>query len=431
MPTIRVNTSIMDGYVSEMETILKSIDSIKSDFDFASSNIDWEIKAESSINYKLNRISRELGEQRNGVSGMKNYMAHAISKYDQVEFKNTINPFVEDLSQVWNSIVSHLPDIDICKYLFQNNKNVANAVMAVSTSGLSLGFWNILSSFLSEEFSKKKEFSLFSGSAEGWLGKLEGSVLSGQIEESSKPKYGTYKDKLYSEEEWREIYKREINGDSEWYSEKATLYELGVEKRVEGSVLSGKYSKEFGSAEFEGGAKFLTAEAHANMGAGLYVLDNKKNKVFSPQVKAEIGGSFAAIQLEANGKIDFLKEHTGIKDLLGAYAKAKVEAISGEAKAGFDLSFKGVRAGVGAEYNKFKATGSVGATVLGTDVGVAGSFKVGVGAHADIGMVDGKFKAGVGVAVGFGLDVELEVDMKKTIDAVCEFATDAWSSIFG
>lgn len=37
--------------------------------------------------------------------------------------------------------------------------------------------------------------------------------------------------------------------------------------------------------------------------------------------------------------------------------------------------------------------------MLGTDIGVSGAVKVGIGAHAEVGYTDGKFKVDVGAAL--------------------------------
>lgn len=56
--------------------------------------------------------------------------------------------------------------------------------------------------------------------------------------------------------------------------------------------------------------------------------------------------------------------------------------------------------------------------MLGTDIGVSGAVKVGIGAHAEVGYTDGKFKVDVGAALGVGVDIGFEVDISGTVDAV-------------
>lgn len=70
-------------------------------------------------------------------------------------------------------------------------------------------------------------------------------------------------------------------------------------------------------------------------------------------------------------------------------------------------------------------------SVLGTDVGVTGSLKIGVGAHAKAGYTDGKLKVDVGLAAGIGIDVGIEVDVSGTINAVTGAAESAWNATSG
>lgn len=59
-----------------------------------------------------------------------------------------------------------------------------------------------------------------------------------------------------------------------------------------------------------------------------------------------------------------------------------------------------------------------GVSVLGTDIGVSGAVKVGIGAHAEVGYyTDGKFKVDVGAALGVGVDIGFGY-ISGTVDAV-------------
>lgn len=55
--------------------------------------------------------------------------------------------------------------------------------------------------------------------------------------------------------------------------------------------------------------------------------------------------------------------------------------------------------------------------MLGTDIGVSGAVKVGIGAHAEVGYTDGKFKVDVGAALGVGVDIGFGY-ISGTVDAV-------------
>lgn len=88
MPTIKVNTRKLASYESDLQRILNRVNSIKNEFSSTSSNLDWDVKASSNINYRLSVINRELSAEVRGISGLKNYLDTAQRKYDAVEDKN-------------------------------------------------------------------------------------------------------------------------------------------------------------------------------------------------------------------------------------------------------------------------------------------------------------------------------------------------------
>jgi hypothetical protein len=69
--------------------------------------------------------------------------------------------------------------------------------------------------------------------------------------------------------------------------------------------------------------------------------------------------------------------------------------------------------------------------VAGVEANVTGKVGVGVGAHADVGLTDGKFKVEVGAYLGVGGSVGFEVDIGGAVDAVCGQAKAFWNWITG
>ena len=98
MPTIKVNTSRLSNYESDMQSILSRVNSIIGQFDSVSRNLDWDIRAESNINSRLNGISRELSAEVRGISGMKNYLGTAVRQYNTVENTNKKNKLKGEVS---------------------------------------------------------------------------------------------------------------------------------------------------------------------------------------------------------------------------------------------------------------------------------------------------------------------------------------------
>ncbi len=471
MPTIKVNTSRLSNYESDIQGVLSRVNSIKNQFNNVSRNLDWDIKAESNINSRLSGISRELSAESNGINGMKNYLGTARAKYVAVENKNSGKKLKNEVSgngyktkirdknrsikntkgfaerhgftQSWRDIdpwFNNPNNIPWNKGAYKPSQN--SPAQAASETALTLAFWNAISSFVKGEISTKETGSVY----EKTVGDSFFKFLTGEMGASLKPgKYVQYKDKKAISDSINDISEfltgkkaipkqektpiKQINPDESWYTQKGTLAEVKGEAKIDGSVIDAKASGSAKYAQGEIGAKVVTGEAHASANAGLYVFekgpDGETKKVFSPAVMAEVGASAALIDIAASGKVGLGKDN----DMLGVYGKGEVKAASAEAKAKVSLSSKEVYAGASAEADLVKAEGSAGVSVLGTDVGVSGAVKVGIGAHAEVGYTDGKLKVDVGAALGVGVDVGFEVDVSGTVDAVTGLAESAWDKV--
>ena len=251
--------------------------------------------------------------------------------------------------------------------------------------------------------------------------------LTGERSGSLGPEYGEYKNKKLKRVVKQEKKDKKSNlPDEKWYEKNGTILEAEAEGKIEGSVLGGRLAGDNDWAEGAIEGKLLTGEAHMNLAGGLYVYEADKNgeikRIFSPGVSAEVGVSASVLEFGADGRIG-LGEN---KNMLGMYGQGELKVLTGEAKAKAAINRKEVYLGASAEADWVKAGGSLGVSVLGTDIGANASLKVGVGAHAEIGYTDGKFKVDVGAALGVGFDLGFELDVGGTVDAVFDFASSAW-----
>lgn len=243
-----------------------------------------------------------------------------------------------------------------------------------------------------------------------------------------------FSDKFKHPIEQKKTTKKEKNKDTDWYDKNGTILEVKAEHKVEGSLFEtvdeGKSKYAQGTQTFSAG----TGEAHAAISAGMYVYERKSDgsteRKFAPGVDAEIGVSASALKVVEEGRVGLGKDN----NLLGAYGEAEFDVLTAEAKAQGTFSVYGddgklniqAYGKASAEADWVKLEGTAGVSVLGADVGVKGAVKVGVGAHAEAGIVDGKIKIDVGVAVGIGFDLGLEIDAKGAIDTVCSAAKSVW-----
>ena len=243
-------------------------------------------------------------------------------------------------------------------------------------------------------------------------------------------------------------YEKDIKEPTKWhYNPETEEFEKGRDELwPEGkSVLSAEYgysdsiayagAEAYGKNDYaEGSAGIYVgyAEGHMGAGAGLYAYDKDGNKVLAPGAHAEIGGSVSAIYGEAQGKIgtDWIGAYGGIEGSagkVGAEAGASVGVFRNET-GGYTVD---AHVGASAEAIAVEAKGQIGGTVLGIDMGLTGGVNVGVGAHADVGFKDGKFKFDVGASLGVGASIGFEVDVGKAVDAVVAPAKAVWNWLFG
>jgi hypothetical protein len=199
---------------------------------------------------------------------------------------------------------------------------------------------------------------------------------------------------------------------------------IGYGAKAEVSLVEFGLSGEYGSIS----AKVGTAEAHWEMGAGLYQYDENGNRFWSPTVAAEIGVSAAIVSVTANGAYsiyggdtderwdDFGVQGSVSSDIGAVEAKVEISSALFDEDGNFSPELK---ASASAEAIAAQADASAGITVAGIEANVTGKIGVGIGAHADAGYADGKLTLEVGAYVGVGGSVGIEVDVGAAVDAVC------------
>jgi hypothetical protein len=198
---------------------------------------------------------------------------------------------------------------------------------------------------------------------------------------------------------------------------KGTILEASAGGYNEWSLIEFDASKKGEWAEGNFNIKAGTAEIHANLSAGLYVFDQNGTKKLAPSVGAEIGASATVLAITASGRLG--------NDLYGGYGDVdvnigKLEAIGTARASVFNEDGKldiQAKIGASAEAYAFEAKGRAGATLLGADVGVTGSFNVGIGAHAEASFVKGVVKVDVGATLGFGASIGFEIDAGGMVNA--------------
>lgn len=200
----------------------------------------------------------------------------------------------------------------------------------------------------------------------------------------------------------------------------AELEIVGRSKEYTYKNAAGKMENEHGS--LEGSVKVGKAEGHAGAGIGAYsTKDADGNTHHGVGIYGELGGSVSALEFEGTSRLG--------NEYIGTYAKVdgKVLSAGATAEANFGVVDGNVQAYVGgkaeAVLGEISATGGV--TVLGADVGVKATGKVGIGASASVGFKDNHFVLDAGVSLGVGGEISLDIDLNKPIEAVSDFVDGA------
>lgn len=439
MAEIKINTSSMKQYASRIGTVNARVVRLNNRIKDLYTKVGLVglynlIQADALTGYSW-RLSRA-----------QSYLNQTALDFESVENQlNCLDPTHFNLSAaVLTDIINQYKDktltpVDIFTAAQRILRNTKKSVETSSSESVWDKFWD-------GDLKEKLE-----GSVLGVLWNDDESFLkflTGSLSASLSPGYGKYeKDNAFNQDindfleskgksplpkqQKKEGVGKQINKDEEFYDKTGTIFETKAEAKAEGSVLDGKLSgdSEYANGSLEG--KLLTAQAYANAAGGFYVYEKDKDgntkRIFSPGVSAEVGASASVFEGKADGRIGLGED----KNMLGLYGDGELKALTAEAKAKVAVNKNEIFAGASAEADLVKVTASGGVSVLGADVGLTGSLKVGAGAHANVGYTDGKLKVDVGAAVGIGFDVGFEVDIGGTVDAVCDGATAVWNGVKG
>ena len=197
----------------------------------------------------------------------------------------------------------------------------------------------------------------------------------------------------------------------------------GVGASASWSVIDQDWSASTGWGGHEGNVSLGKVEGHADAYIGWGTIG------------AGIGASVTAFSVKEKG-------YLGTEDA-NVYGEVSATVGRAEAKANAsaglydkDGNFSpNLYAGASAEAIGGEITGKAGVDIAGVDVGVEGSLNYGIGAHANVGVHDGKLSVDIGATLGVGASVKLEIDVSGAVDTVFDAAADVagdiWSGVEG
>lgn len=272
--------------------------------------------------------------------------------------------------------------------------------------------------FAKLEISEKNSASLFDG-----INKVDDIKKAGnqRLEDNGLRK----EDKVtkYFDENGNEISEKEAG----FYDRDFTVAEIDATANVSASIYEGNFDiGENGEVNVVVG----NAEAHSGISAGMYIIGKDGKKQFMPGVNAEIGASVTAFEA------DWEQQWLGDENLgLNTEAGVTVGKVGGKGEVNAQLFSEDgkldvqVNAEAKLEAIAVEAEGSVGVNVLGGEIEASAGVNVGIGAHAEVGYKDGKFKFDVGASLGVGFSVDVEIDVGGMVDTVADGAKAAWDGV--
>lgn len=412
------------------DAIAGKLDTIRSDIEGVRNNIGFKMAAATNAKNKLGRIAVAVGSEKAAVTQLRSGLKQVIHQYEHSEklICDTGKDGEVSGAELVRGIVHQMADN---QYNRISDPSFGELKRFLVSAGAFLGATMNVQLL----YHKKRGWTLWK---DGWPAEDPDKALGIKIDAAAmqKPEDAGKKlpkiDVLKQEEKgilgyWENGKWKTINSDDPDYDAKKKELNEGktqklasvnfIQKSADVGLVdvSGGLQGQYGS--LEGNVKVGYAEAHANGYVAGYTYDSDGHKQLTVGIGGEVGTSITG--LSASGKALLGNDYSGI------FVKGKAEVLKGEVKAGTDLSLMkngkvdpNLYVGGSAEFVLAGAEGTVGRRVLGTDIGVTGGVKVGVGVHANVGYHDGKFVVDVGAAFGVGADVKLDIDVSGTVKMV-------------
>ncbi len=476
MGRTEINVGAVIGASSQINSAKSSVSSAKSSFSQTGSAVDSRIKDRSNIRGRINTVNNRMANIEKKIVNIRNTVESGANRYQSTDVSvEQMRRDINSASQL--SAVAGLSKWE--RYFFATDKHSGDNLkdLPFGSSGAFVITKEIFEKIKSKDPAEltEKETTILnglerSGFGEDFFGKnqekkflvktiiengelrtivsedtdttkLSGEAdifkLSDKTEKAKEKLEQKLKDNdLYHEDKDTEYYdengKKIKESDApDFYERKATVAEISKEAKASVSAYNDTYKNWLGG-ELE--VTVAEAEAHAMIAGGLYVMGADGEKFFSPGVSAEIGASVTVLNAEYEAQI------VG-NEYLGVNADAELTVLQAEAKAETQINFFGTdekgnvvfdpnaSVGFSADAVLAEAEGSVGVNVLGGEVELKGSVKVGVGVNADIGYQDGVIKCEIGASLGLGFDVGFEVDVGGMVNTVADAASSAWEAV--
>lgn len=393
MAQFSVKTNQTRQQADAENNLISELKQIEDSINHAGNNLSFKIGSKYNIKSRLRSAANRVNAHQGGMSRLHSSLVGVIDSYERAEQRAVGN--------VGNADNASIRNIANGNWTSGNNslKNMSDYVKGIirwlHTGEMPEGIMNRLEEV--HGFLKKAYES-------GFLG-LNTIIPLSQVAigtlQDIEARIGEIKDSVYDNTSFK------------------------ADAKVNGALYSTSLECENGSLGVSVGAY----EAYASAEGGLFEKDKDGNLVFNPNISAKAGASFTALELAG--------EYAVGDDFFGASASGNVTAgkVSGEVSGSAALKDKDgnfnphAEVHASAEAILVDAKAQAGVTVLGTEAKVEGSVNIGVGAHANVEIGDGKIVCDIGASLGIGASISFSIDYGGTVKAMQSAAKSVWDKI--
>ncbi|MFB9324994.1 hypothetical protein ACFFSY_03545 [Paenibacillus aurantiacus] len=352
MTLLYVDRGKLRGNADTVKKIGGKVKTIGSDLAEIGRNLDWDIRSKEQIDRIIKTVTADLEEQTGILQRMESFLAEAIQAYDKLD---------EGQMQKLDGILTGTT-------ITPGNRNDLSDIFK----------WFAGSPFLPILISNPQ---------------LRAALLSQQVTQSNL---------LNARSDAGASAGQAESGGKSSSATAQPGYELS-DTGVDAYLAKAVASDEEGIAQGEASAHAGRAAAEYEYETSLWTDENK----FNPAISVGAGARVSAGEAEASGSIG--------NDKVAVTGGAKANVLSAEADAGveFNIAKGEVNAHAGAHASVVSGELSTGFQVLGYEIELTGSgHAVGVGAQAEIGRDNGKFKIGAKASAFLGLGFEVSIGKK-------------------
>ena len=415
MENFAVKLSGLSQGIEEEQKLEGQLSALESDIRSVRNGLGFQIKGKADLQNTLKRLADDVNHHESDMKQLRRTLTEVHDEYEKTERR--ICGYVND---------HPITKEDVKEAITTVGKGYAISALFGPVVGTG---WLINEILKDEDWETKQKWAGYGDKLwDKWDGdkKDEKDNLGKYKKEYYLSKKAEEKDKLKKEKEANKS-EEEKQKDKERKKktdmlESVTIWSGSIKK--EGSLLhfGGEVETDWGSCSYS--ADFMKAEASGSL------------EITGGGIEGEVGVALSAFTAEAAGQLG--------DDMLGLHGKVDVEVGKAEAKGSLGLGIwdengnfsPKLSAKVSAEAIAAEVSGKVGVDVAGVKVDAKGSLNFGVGAHADVGIRDGKLSVDLGASLGVGASIKFDVDISGAAEyvgnaakEVCKAAQDVGNAV--